>query len=549
MFIAHGDKLRKNMKWIMGLFAVAVSFGLITLFTQTGNDGRRSVAGLPTIGGKPVNSAEYQDVRNGILQWAILTTGRVPQRGPEVEDRITQEAVVSLLLARKAKELGVHVTDAEVRQAIESQPILINESGQFDPDRYRRFTIYMNNYGITDVRYEQLVREQIARERLQELVTASVTATPQEVDLIYTPLHEKVTIEIAEFNVADYTEPVAVSNEEAEVFYEQNVETYRTPAQVKVRYALFSLADAQKTVKLTDEEIAEYYERNKTQLAGTNAVPPTLEEAKGEVEKDLIEIRAQRAAEDRAREFSIRLVPDRGAKPPVFDDICKEFGVQPVTTEFFAQAGKPLGATGSVAFVQQAFALDAETPTSDAVPGPEGYYVLEFLEAKPSVVPSFGEVKERIIDQITQIKIYNATVVRGQDTVDELRKLVADGKTFAEACAALKLKLERLPSFHIADEKLKLPANQRMQSEVLGMPVGAFSGFIPTATGGLVFHLVDRQPPDPALAESDKPLWRRRILQQNRQALFQSWLNALVREEQVDFGRLRTRPVTEEPAS
>ena len=54
------------------------------------------------------------------------------------------------------------------------------------------------------------------------------------------------------------------------------------------------------------------------------------------------------------------------------------------------------------------------------------------------------------------------------------------------------------------------------------MPVGAISGFVPTIDGGLVFCVVDRQPPDPALAEQAKPRLARQILQQNQQAYWET---------------------------
>ena len=541
MFIAHGEKFRKNARWIMTAVLLLLIPGFIFLFTTTTQSERRAAGDRPSIAGKPVDSAEYQDSRNAVMQLITLNTGREPRRTPEMENQITQQAVVRMLIMRKAKEFGIRVSDTEVVRAIQSQPILLNEAGQFDPDRFRRFTIYLNQIGISEARYEDLIRSQLTRDRLEQFVTAAAMASSQEVALTYAPLHEPVTIEMAQF-VADYKQPLTVSNEEAQVFYEQNKETYRTPAQAKIRYAHFSIETAKKSIKLTDEEIAEFYERSKPRYMGTNAVAPPLETVKTEVENDLRTLRADRAAGDRATEFSIQIVPRPGAARPDFGAVCKEFGVTPVATDFFSQLERPIGETGGVAFVQQAFALNPDAPTSDPVTGPDGYYVLEYLDSKPSVIPPFEEVKDKVVDQIKRTRIYEATVRRGQETVAELKKLVATGKTFTEACAELKLKVETPPPFHLADEKTDLPAAQRIQIESLSMPVGAVSEFIPTMTGGVVFHVKDRQPPDPAAAEKDKAEWTQRVLNKNRQALFQAWLGHLIREQQVDFGRRRSLP-------
>lgn len=551
MFIAHGEKFRKNIKWIMGLFAVAVSLSLVTFFTQTGGASRAANAGLPTIGGKPVDANVYQAARAALMAESIIDSGRELRRSPEVEDYLTQQAVVRLLMLRKAKELGLRVTDEECRNFIASQPVFHNEHGQFEPARYGQFApffVFLNNHGISLPEFEQLMRDRLTIRRLQEMVTASAVATPQEVNLVYTPLHERVTIELVSFSLNDYKQPITISNEEAQAFYDQNKETYRTPAQVKVRYAHFATAEEEKAVHVTDEEIAAYFERNKLRFAGTNSVAPELEAVKADVQKELVANRADRAAADRATEFSVRLVPKAaGAARPDFTAVSTEFAVKPQTTDFFSQLDKPVGATASVAFVQQAFAMTPDAPTSDPIPAPDGYYVIEYLDSKPSVIPTLDEVKDKVVDELKRLHAYEATVRQAQQTVEELKKLIAAGKSFGDACAALKLKIEHPEPFTFADEKTKLIAADRIKQESLALPVNGVSELIPTADGALVFHLKDRQPPDPETAEKDKPKWTQRVLQQNRQALFQSWVNTLVQEQGVNFGPRRSHPASTEP--
>jgi peptidyl-prolyl cis-trans isomerase D len=541
MFIAHGEKLRKHARWIMAGVLLLLIPGFVALFTTTGSGNKGAASGLPTIGGKPVDATKFQNALFTASQLYVINNGREVRRTPEVQDQLAQEAVIRILMLDTAKELGIHVTDDEVVQAMRNQPFMLNDNGQFDPERFRRFAIYLNNLGINEVRYQDILREELTRAKLEAMVTAPAVATPQEVNLVYTPLHERVTIELAQFDVSDYKDPVTVSNEEALAFYEQNKESFRTPDEFKVRYAEFPITDFEKTIRLTDDEIAEFYNRNKAKYAGTNAIAATFENVKSKVQKDLLTSRADRAAADRATEFSVRLVPKSGASRPDFAAVCKEFGVQPQDTGYFSMFDKPIGTNASVAFVQQASAMGPEVPTSDPVAGPDGYYVLEYLDSKPSVVPTFDEVKSKVIDEIKRGRIFDATVKRGQATVAQLQKLVAGGKSFDAACAELKLKVETPPAFSLADEKTKLPGGGRIQQATLAMPVGAVSDFIPSITGGAVFFLKDRQAPDPAQAEKDKAQWTRRILQQNQSALFNAWINTLARQQNVVMGR-RSQP-------
>lgn len=549
MFIAHGEKIRKHAKWIMAGVLLLLIPGFVALFTTTGSSGSRGgTSDRPTIGGKPVDAAEFQNALNTATALYVINSGRETRRTPEVQDRLTQEAVIRILMLRKAKELSIHVGDDELVRTLRGQPFLLTENGQFDPERYRRFMIYLNNIGITEPRYEQIMREELTRAKLEQMVAAAAVATPHEIDIMYTPFHEPMTVELVQFDVNDFKDPLTVSNEEAQAFYEQNKDSFRTSDEVSVRYVEFPIADAAKAITVTDEEITEFYNRNKLRYAGTNSVAPLLETVRADVQKDLITSRADRAAADRATEFSIRLVPKQGAARPDFATVSAEAGVKPQETGFFGLLDRPVGATASVVFVQQAFALSPEAPTSDPIAGPDSYFVLEYTASKPSVIPPFEEVKNKVIEEIKTRRIYDATVKHGQEVVTQLKKLVADGKTFDTACTELKLKVETPPAFTLADEKVKIPSAQRVQQEALGMPVGAVSDFVPTINGGLVFYLKDRQPPDPATAQKDRASWTQQVLQQNRQALFQAWINAYAREQGVTFGRPRSQPApTDQP--
>ena len=146
---------------------------------------------MPTIAGKPVNFSDFQT-----QQRCRDDRGGVQQRPPaprtlEFEDQINIQAVQRLVLMRKAREFGITVPDSELVQEIRSQAIFYNEAKQFDQERYQRFIIFLNNFGISESRFEQIMREELTISHLQGLVASAVKVTPQEVDLAYGPLPRK----------------------------------------------------------------------------------------------------------------------------------------------------------------------------------------------------------------------------------------------------------------------------------------------------------------------------------------------------------------------
>ena len=134
-------------------------------------------------------------------------------------------------------------------------------------------------------------------------------------------------------------------------------------------------------------------------------------------------------------------------------------------------------------------------------------------------------------------------------TVEQLKKLVANGLTFAAACAELKLKVETPAPFTVSDEKLDLPSAASIQQAALGMKVGAVSDVLRTLTGGVVFSLRNRQAADLAEFEKNKEQLTQQVLQRNRQALFNDWIQSLIRDEQVDFKIKPRQAEAEEPAT
>lgn len=542
MFIAHGDFLRRHARWILAGVLVLLIPGFVALFTTTGSGGRKlDAADLPSIHGKPIEPGEFQRARNAVRISYLLSTGRDLPRSASADDQITREAVLRIVMLQKAAEFGIHVGADEVVEQLRRFPSFVNENGQFDPERYRRMMVYLNNYGVGEGDFEAVMRGQIVIQQLQTLVASAAKVTPQQIALTYGPLHERVGIDLVAFDVANTPAPATVTDADAQAYFEKSAEAFRVPVQVKVRYAHFTMTGAKPGLQLTDNEIANFYERNKMKYTDTNGVAMALDTVRGEIREELLTMRASRRAGDRATEFSVKLVQTEGGAAPEFATLAGEFGVTAQETDFFAARDTVAGVEAGPVFNQAAFALTTDAPCSDPIEGKDGYYVLQLLERKPSRIPEFVEVKTKVVERLQRERTHEATTQRGRDAAVKIKEAVAKGKSFADACAELGLKPTTPAPFTLSDETKTLPAASQIKQMALGMPVGAVSDFVPTTTGGVFFHLRERSAPDPAAFEKDKEQFTARALQQQRQAIFESWLESVVRAEQVSFGRMRSR--------
>lgn len=545
MFIAHGEWLRKYAPWILAGVLLLLLPGFVLLFSPTASvKAQRSQ--LPTIGGKPVNFAEFQNARNAVMTDIILSKGRQPPHTAQLDDDLNMAATQRLVLMRKARELDVRVSDDDLIRQIRGFPILLNDQKQFDPDRYQRYMAYLNNLGISETQFENAVRGELMLSRLRALVGMAAKVTPTELQLAYAPRHERTTIDYVEFNAADRKDPFDIKDDEARAFYTQNQEKFRKPAMIKIRYAYFTISDAKKSIKLGDDEIAEFYDRNKEKYLDATKQPKPLAEVKDEVKQDLLDLRADRLAGDRATGFSVKLVHEPGAARPDFAKIATDSGLTPQETDFFDLRGSVKGINAGQQFNQALFALGPDAPFSDPIKGEDGYYMLEYLADKPSEIPPFEQVKEQVIDRMRRQRAYEAVVKQGRELNTKVKDAVAAGKSFTAACASLDLKAKTFGPFALAEETTNFPDASRIKEVALGMPTNAVSDFMVTPTGGLFFHVKERTPPSPEDFEKNKNQLAAQLLEANREALFQDWANSVLRAEQVDYKR-KARPPQPEP--
>jgi parvulin-like peptidyl-prolyl isomerase len=545
MFIAHGDKVRKHARWIMGGILVLLIPGFIMLFTNTsGRERGNNNRDLPSINGKPIDASTYQQVFDDIRAEVVISTGRAPGHSAAEEDRFKQQAVVRIVLLNKANELGLRVTDSELQSHIQSQPVFANDAGQFDPRKYTQVMQYLaNNFSISPGRFEDLTRQQILVNRLQRLVATGAKATPEQVTLAYAPLAERVTVNLVEFSTTNTPLP-SVTEAEAKTAFGRDQESFRIPTRVQVRYALFSLAEAKKAVKITDGEIAKYFELNQTRFTDEKGNSQPLAAVTNQIRELLTDSRTDEKAGNDATFFAIKLVQDSAAPKPDFVNLAELAGATISQTGFFTQQGPVEGLEVPPAFRQAAFSLTAEAPYSDPIPSGAGYYVLQYLATKPSEIPPFDQVKDKVITRLQQVHRTDATMKLGQDALTKLRQTIAPGTNFDAACATLNIRPRKFGPFAVSDDKAELPGGMYAREAILSLATNSLSELIRIPNGVMFMHLQDRQPPAAMTNVQEIANVANLVLRQNQQALFNDWLKSTIEQEKVEFGRLRSAAPT-----
>ncbi len=191
-------KIRQSLKYTLKvtLWIVILSF-VVTIFyawgvrsTPFGGGGPGVVA---RVAGEPISFDEYQRALRQQYEFYRRMLGE--KFDDKVADRLKAQTLEGLILNRlvlqEARRLGLSVSPEELKAEIKAYPAFLDK-GEFSKERYLQ-TLEANR--LTPERFEQDFRDYLLQRKMEELIKASVKASPLEVKEAYWMVRTKVTVE------------------------------------------------------------------------------------------------------------------------------------------------------------------------------------------------------------------------------------------------------------------------------------------------------------------------------------------------------------------
>ena len=163
----------------------------------------------------------------------------------------------SRIINQEADRLGLGASDGEVRDRIVKQ--FTDASGQFvGIDRYKE--LVTARYGDLAA-FEQELRNDIAREKLQAFVTSAVSVSDQEVQAEYerrNTIFDLVYTVVTPEKLAAKIQP---SDDELRSYYEQHKTDYRYhEPQKKIKYVFIDQAKAGSKITISDDDLRKAFD-------------------------------------------------------------------------------------------------------------------------------------------------------------------------------------------------------------------------------------------------------------------------------------------------
>ena len=242
------------------------------------------------VNGDKVSIAQFYNLRDSMLDRLRRSDQAISDELVEyVNFTVIDSLVNKKLLAQKAEELGIRVSQEELSDAIRNDPGFQVDGAFVGFERYRDFISRGLNRTVKD--FEDSYREDMLVEKLVSVLDSSVTASDEELLSIYRTREEEIDLYYVSFAAEDYTEGQEASEEEIARYYRANTDLFWEPEKRKARYVKLAPGDFSGDAEVSDEEIEAYYRTYPEEFA-SDGTPKPLDEVKEEIRKQLVDGKA-----------------------------------------------------------------------------------------------------------------------------------------------------------------------------------------------------------------------------------------------------------------
>jgi peptidyl-prolyl cis-trans isomerase D len=475
---------RRSLGWLVGAFLlVLVIFAFIAFYIPDfmGPGGAGGTGGeVAWVEGSPISSEDF--LRSYRMQENQYRAQLGPQFSPDLmrqlgfDSLVLRELVQNKILLLEAERQGISVTDDEVSDLIVNDPSFHAEDGKFI-GRAAYLSLLAQN-SLTAAQYEQLVRQGLMRQKLQNLVTDGVVVTAAEVEEEYRRRNEKLHLEYLFFSKSEEEGGIEITDEEARRYFDEHPDEFELPVQRKVRFIAFTPQLFSTAVTVSDREIERYYRQNmfryeSPEQAGASHIlfkvdPDSDEEA---VRKKAEDVLAQARA---------------GAD---FAELARKY-----SEDTSAADGGDLGFFGRGQMVPEfenaAFSLD-EGQISDLVRTTYGYHILRGSGRQQGFTRPLDAVREEIRGALTQEKARAAM----EEAVDSAaQKLQASG-TIDTLTAQYPLLVPQETSFFGRNDNLPQLGNSAEATKIaFETPIGKVSTAVRLGNGYAFLQVLEERP-------------------------------------------------------
>jgi peptidyl-prolyl cis-trans isomerase D len=371
--------------------------------------GRSTVA---KIGGTEITIEQFRTLYNDRLQQYARRLGRpvTPDqaRAMGLDRLVIGQLISEVVLDERARALGLVLSDAEVAKQITTDPAFRGPNGQFDRFRFEQT---IRAAGYTEARFVAEQRRQLLRRELAGTIASGLNAPKALVEAANRYRNEQRSIEYVLLDRAQAGDIPAPSPEALAKYFEERKILFRAPEYRKLVIVSLIPSEQARWIEISDADLKRAYEERRARY--------TTPERRHILQIDFPNAEAAAAAAGRI------------AKGASFAEIAKELGKSDKDID--------LGTVAKSAVIDRAVADAAfglnEGEVSAPVQGRFGTVLVQVLKIEPEQVRALEQVAPELKQELATTRAKSEIF----DVYNKIEDARAEGKSLAEAAAALKL--------------------------------------------------------------------------------------------------------------
>ena len=619
------DRMRRHkgwLKWSLALVVLAFIVFYIPSFLDDPTAVGVGVGAAPSeviaeVEGRTVNVAQFRQRYNAQIQaYRSAYGGQISDqllRQLGVEQQIIQQMIDEQAALIEAERQGIEVSDEEVAQQIFAMPGL-QENGRFVGEQRYELILRSQVPPMTKAMFEDNLRSGMMIDKLRAALTDWMAVSDTEVEREFRLRNERVRLQVVALTAEAFRNQVTVSDNDVAAYFDSHKETYRVGEQRKVRILLLDREQAEKRVVIPVTEAQRNYNNNinlyqtpeqirashillnvagkdeavvrkqadailQQVKAGTDfaalakklsedpgtrdnggdldyfsrgrmvpefeaaafalqpgqvsdvvrtqfgfhiiklvdkrpAVTRTFEDVRPQIEEQL---RAQRANEQlaaRAAELANSI-----ADPGDLDTVARESGLTVTESDFFSREDPIPGLGVAPQVAAAAFELE-DGQVSDAIQSPRGPVFIALAGRRDPSVPTLDQVRDRVRDDLIRERATEMSKQRGGQIAAALRS----ASDFAAAAKAQGFPAKDTQLVPRGSPLPDVGVNAEVDKAAFSLPAGGVSNPVTTNDATVIVRVVERDEVTPEELTQGKEAFRDQLLADRRGRFFTAYM-------------------------
>lgn len=422
-------KIRERSKgivayFLVGLIAIAFSlWGMDSLFTaMRGDPNEVAQVNKQSISQFQVDQVAQQQMRQ-LQQQGQIDLEQIDMN--LLRQFALNQLIQEQLLQQKTKQLNMQISDRQLERQIVRMDAFQDETGRFQQES---FSQVLSQQGLTPQGFRQQLKQDLLNQQLLGGLAATEFLLTNEVEQFQSLVGQTRDYRYKIIKADDYLSQIEITSEEIERFYQQNLQNYQTPEQLRVNYLVFDPANLAKEFTASQAQLQAEYDRYITNLKNQNSnysAAHILLTYKTNEEKQAATQRLEAAKQ----------AIQAGAS---FASQAAELSEDVSTAKQGGELGRIQPGSLNTNFEQALFGLEKVGDLSAVIETEFGLHLIQLTAKEDLELPSFESLREELVARVIAQPVRNATT----EKLEQLRNLSFSSTNLNEVAEAADLKIQ-----------------------------------------------------------------------------------------------------------